>query len=104
MSTPNLNAGRRWVEQRFEAIAREFGAPRALTQEDRWREDHASRKHDQRMAYYIELGGHLKRGLVTFWNVDLEIAGAGEPEAREKLEHQIRDVLAASSLASGGRA
>jgi diguanylate cyclase (GGDEF)-like protein/PAS domain S-box-containing protein len=98
MSTRDLTAGRRWVERRFEEIAREFGAPRALTQEDRWREDPASNpKHNQSMAYYIEMGGHLKRGKVTFCDVDLDTAGTGEREARERLERHIRDVLAYSN-------
>ena len=83
MSTTDLKAGRRWVERRFEEIAREFGAPRALAQEDRWREIPAPFvKHNHSMAYYIELGGHLKRGEVTFWDVDLESAGTGELASR----------------------
>jgi hypothetical protein len=94
----DLNAGRRWVERRFEEIAREFGAPRRLTQEDRWREAPTRfPKHNYSMAYYIELSGHLKRGEVTFWDVDLEIAGTGELAAREKLGRQIRDEFASSS-------
>lgn len=94
MSTIDLNAGRRWVERRFEEIAREFGAPRQLTREDRWREHRSPMvNHSQSMAYYIEIGGHLKRGEVTFSENDLEIAGAGEPSARERLGHRIRDVL-----------
>jgi hypothetical protein len=98
LSTRDLAAGRRWVERQFEEIAREFGAPRALTQEDRWREDPAPNpKHHQSMAYYIEMGGHLKRGKVTFCDVDLETAGTGERGARERLERHIRDVLASSS-------
>ena len=94
MSMQDLKAGRHWVERRFEEIAQEFGAPRALTQEDRWRENDTVRRHNHSMAYYIELGGHLTRGEVTFWNVDLEIAGTGEPAARAKLGHQIREELA----------
>jgi hypothetical protein len=97
MSRQDLTAGRRWVERRFEEIAREFGAPRALALEDRWRESSTSEKHNHSMAYYIELGGHLTRGEVTFWGVDLEIAGTGEPAAREKLGRQIRDVLGSCS-------
>ncbi len=98
MSTRDLTAGRRWVERRFEEIAREFGAPRALTQEDRWLESRASfPKHNQSMAYYIEMGGHLKRGQVTFCDVDLETGGGGEQGARERLGRHIRDVLASYS-------
>jgi hypothetical protein len=97
MSQRDLNAGRRWVEQRFAEIARDFGAPRALAQEDRWREIDPLRKHDHSMTYYIELRGHLTRGELTFGDVDLEIAGTGEPAAREKLGRQIRDRLALSA-------
>jgi len=45
------------------------------------------------MAYYIELTGHLKRGELTFRDVDLEIAGAGERTAQERLARHMRDVL-----------
>ena len=94
MSTMDLTAGRRWVERRFEEIAREFGAMRGLTREDRWREHRTPLvKQNQSMAYYIEIGGRLKHGEVDFLETDLEIAGAGEPSARERLGHQIRDVL-----------
>jgi hypothetical protein len=94
MSTMDLNAGRRWVERRFEEIAREFGAPRRLTREDRWREHRTPLvEQNQSMAYYIEIGGHLKLGEVNFSETELEIAGAGEPSARERLGRQIREVL-----------
>jgi diguanylate cyclase (GGDEF)-like protein/PAS domain S-box-containing protein len=94
MSTIDLNAGRLWVERRFEEIAREFGAPRRLTREDRWREHRSPLvEQNQSMAYYIEIGGRLKRGEVTFSEDDLEVAGAGEPSARERLGRQIRNVL-----------
>ena len=94
MSTIDLNAGRLWVERRFEEIAREFGAPRRLTREDRWREGRSPpAERNQSMAYYIEIRGHLKRGEVPFSETDLEIAGAGEPSARERLGQQIRTVL-----------
>ena len=94
MSTPGLRAGKQWVERRFGEIAREFGVPRALTQEDRWREtDKPFMPHSHSMAYYIELAGHLKRGDLAFRDVDLEIAGAGELAAQERLARQIRDVL-----------
>ena len=87
-------AGKRWVERRFVEIAREFGAPRPLTQEDRWREtDKPLMPHSHCMAYYIELAGHLKHGDLTFHDVDLEIAGTGEPAAQERLACHIRDVL-----------
>jgi diguanylate cyclase (GGDEF)-like protein/PAS domain S-box-containing protein len=98
MSTRDLTAGRRWVERQFEEIAREFGTPRALTHEDRWREDRTPfPKNNQSMAYYIEMGGHLKRGQVTFRDLDLETAGTGEKGARERLGRQIRDALASYS-------
>ncbi|HSF18000.1 MAG TPA: hypothetical protein VLK65_20855 [Vicinamibacteria bacterium] len=98
MSTEDLKAGRLWVERRFEEIAREFGAPRGLTREDRWREVPARfAQHNHRMTYYIELNGHLKRGEVIFWGVDLEIAGTGEVAVREKLGRQIRDEFASPS-------
>jgi hypothetical protein len=98
MSTRDLTVGRRWVELQFEEIAREFGAPRALTQEDRWREDQTPlQKDNQSMAYYIEIGGRLIRGQVTFLDVDLRTAGTGEGGARQRLRHHIRDVLASSS-------
>ena len=45
------------------------------------------------MAYYIEVAGHLKRGDLIFQDVDLEIAGAGERPAQERLARQIRDAL-----------
>jgi len=95
MSTMELKAGRRWVERRFEEIAREFGAPRGLTREDRWREVHAAlTEHDHSsMAYYIEMGGRLQRGEVNFSETDLEIAGMGGKSAQERLGRQIRDVL-----------
>lgn len=99
MSTMDLKAGRRWVERCFEEIAREFGAPRNLTLEDRWREKQAApAKQDHRMAYYIEMRGRLKRGEVTFSETDLEIAGAGEPSARERLGRQIRHVLGSQQI------
>jgi len=95
MSAQELKAGKQWVERRFGEIAREFGAQRTLTQEDRWRETNKPlMPHSQYMAYYIELAGHLKRGHVTFRDVDLEIAGAGEVTAQERLAHHMRDVLA----------
>jgi len=91
----DLKAGRRWVEGRFEEIAREFGAPRRLTREDRWREHRTPLvRRNQSMVYYIEIGGRLKHGEVNFSETDLETAGAGEQSARERLERQIRDVLA----------
>ena len=94
MSTQEVKAGKQWVERQFVEIAREFGAPRTLTQEDRWREtDKAFTQHNHRMAYYIELAGHLKRGDLTFRDVDLEVAGAGEQAAQERLARHMRDVL-----------
>ena len=103
MSTMDLNSGRRWVERRFEEIAREFGAPRRLTREDRWREHRTPLvKQSQSMAYYIEIGGRLKRGEVDFSETDLEIAGAGEQSARERLGRQIRDVLASHPVVYRG--
>jgi hypothetical protein len=99
MSTRDLTAGREWVERQFEEIAREFGAPRALTREDRWPEDQTSlQAENQSMAYYIEIGGRLIRGQVTFRDVDLKTAATGEHGARQRLGHQIRDVLASSSV------
>lgn len=94
MSAQELKAGKQWVERRFVEIAREFGAPRTLTQEDRWRETEGTRMaQSHHMAYYIELAGHLKRGALSFGGVDLEIAGAGGLGAQEKLSRHIRDVL-----------
>ena len=101
MLPQELMAGKEWVERRFVEIAREFGTPRALTQEDRWREaDEALIPASHPMTYYIELGGHLKRGDVIFVDADLEMAGAGGQGARERLSRHIRDVLL--SLASIG--
>ena len=98
MSTQDLKAGIRCVERRFEIIAREFGAPRTLAQEDRWREISPPPSHqNQSMTYYIELDGHLKRGEIHFWGVDLEIAGTGEPAAQDKLGRHIREALVSSS-------
>jgi hypothetical protein len=98
MSTNDLMAGMRWVERRFEEIVREFGVPRALAREDRWRGTHpASGNRNHRMTYYIELRGHLKRGELVFGELDLEIAGTGERAVREKLGRQIRDLLASTS-------
>ena len=95
MSAQELKAGKQWVERRFVEIAREFGAPRTLTQEDRWRETEEARMaHSHHMAYYIELAGHLKRGALTFGDGDLEVAGAGGLGAQEKLSRHIRDKLA----------
>jgi hypothetical protein len=54
-------------------------------------------KDNQSMAYYIEIGGRLIRGQVTFLDVDLRTAGTGEGGARQRLRHHIRDVLASSS-------
>ena len=99
MSTMELKAGRRWVERRFEEIAREFGAPRSLTQEDRWQEDGAPlANQNQSMAYYIEIGGRLKHGELKFSENDLEIAGTGEQAAQERLGRQIRGVLASQPV------
>ena len=102
-----LKAGKQWVERRFVEIAREFGAPRTLTQEDRWQEtdNKAFKPHNHRMAYYIELSGHLKRGDLTFRDVDLEIAGAGELAAQEKLARHIRSAFLSlgSVEISGGK-
>lgn len=97
MSRQDLVAGRRWVERRFEEIAHGFGAPRSLTQEDRWHENHTATRDEHSMAYYIELAGHLMWGEVGFWGVDLEIAGAGELAAREKLARQLQDALTTSA-------
>ena len=98
MSTNDLMAGMRWVERRFEEIVREFGVARALAREDRWRGTHPDDgKRSHRMTFYIERSGHLKRGEVIFGEIDLEIAGAGERAAREKLARQMRDTLASSS-------
>jgi hypothetical protein len=99
MSTIDLNAGRLWVERRFEEIAREFGAPRRLTREDRWREPRSPPERNQSMAYYIEIRGHLKRGEVAFSETDLEVAGTGEPLTRERLGQQIRTVLGSHPVA-----
>jgi hypothetical protein len=100
LSVQELKAGKQWAERRFVEIAREFGAPRTLTQEDRWREtDKPLMPHSHRMAYYIGLAGHLKRGDLTFRGVDLEIAGAGELASQERLARHIREVLV--SLGSG---
>lgn len=94
MSVQELMAGKQWVERRFVEIVREFGAPRTLTQEDRWREIHKpSMPHSHSMSYYIELAGHLKRGVITFADVDLEIVGGGEPTAQDTLSRHIRDAL-----------
>ncbi len=102
MSTRDLDAGRRWVERRFDEIAREFGAPRGLTREDRWGARCTTPvKQNQSMAYYVEIGGRLRRGQVIFSETDLEIAGAGEPSARERLGRQIRDVLGSHPLGRG---
>ncbi len=91
MAAKELEAGKRWVEQRFEEIAREFGAPRTLAQEDRWREaGEPFMKNTHYMTYYIELHGHVRRGEIAFWDIDLEDAGAGEKEAQEQLESQMR--------------
>ena len=101
-----LKAGKQWVERRFVEIAREFGAPRTLTQEDGWPEtDKALMPHSHRMAYYIELSGHLKRGDLTFRDVDLEIAGAGELAAQDRLARHIRGVFVSlgSVEISGGK-
>ena len=93
MAAKELEAGKRWVEQRFEEIAREFGAPRTLAQEDRWREAGAFMKDTNYMTYYIELHGHVRRGEIAFWDIDLEDAGAGEKEAQEQLEKEMRYAL-----------
>src|SRR3989304_7925511 len=94
MSAQELKAGKQWGERQFVESAREFGAPRTLTQEDRWREtDKAFTQHNHRMAYYIELAGHLKRGDLTFRDVDLEVAGAGEQAAQGRLAGPWREVL-----------
>jgi hypothetical protein len=106
MSAEELKAGKQWVERRFVEIAREFGAPRTLTQEDRWREtDKPLMPHSHRMTYYIELAGHLKRGDLSFRDVDLEIAGAGELASQERLARHIREVLVSlgSVEISGGK-
>ena len=94
MAAKELEAGKRWVEQRFEEIAREFGAPRTLAQEDRWREaSEPFMKDIHSMTYYIELEGHVRRGEITFRDVGLEDAGAGEKKAQEQLESQMRYAL-----------
>ena len=97
MSAQGLKAGKQWVERRFVEIAREFGAPRTLTQEDRWRVvDTPFMPHSHCMAYYIEMAGHLKRGDLTFRGADIEVAGAGGMGAQERLSRHIREVLVSS--------
>jgi hypothetical protein len=93
MSAQELKAGKQWVERRFEKIAREFGAPRTLAREDRWRETIGVLAPQSHMAYYIELAGHLKRGALTFGDLDIELAGAGWLPAQERLSRQMRDAL-----------
>lgn len=94
MSGQQLRAGKQWVERRFVEIAREFGAPRTLTQEDRWRVvDTPFMPHSHCMAYYIEMAGRLKRGDLTFRDADIEVAAAGGLRAQERLSHHIREVL-----------
>lgn len=104
MSVQRLKAGKHWVERRFVKIAREFGAPRTLTQEDRWRVvDTPFMPHSHCMAYYIEMAGHLKRSDLNFRDVDLEIAGAGGVGAQERLSRHIREELVSlGSFAGAG--
>ena len=95
MSGKELEAGKRWVEHRFEEIAREFAAPTALAQKDRWRDaDQPSMLHTHCIAFDVGLEGHVKLLELTFWDIDIEDAGAGEKAAQERLERHIRDVLA----------
>ena len=74
---------------------RQLFCRRPLAQKDRWREaDQPPMEHTHCMAFDVELGGHVKGGELTFWDIDLEDAGAGEKAAQERLEGHIRDVLA----------
>ena len=94
MAVGALEAGKRWVEQRFQEIALVFGAIGYVAKEDRWREAREPfRNLTYCMAYYLEVGGHVKHGELTFWDVHLKAAGAGDTGAREKIESHIRYVL-----------
>jgi len=46
------------------------------------------------MAFDVELEGRVKLLELTFWDIDIEDAGAGEKAAQERIERHIRDVLA----------
>ena len=105
MSLQKLRAGKQWVERRFAEIAREFGAPRTLAQEDRWRVvDTPFMPLSHCMAYHIEVAGHPKRGDLTFRDVDMETAGDGGVGAQERLSRHILEVLVSvgSLIASPG--
>lgn len=94
MAGAELEAGKRWVEQRFAQIAAELGAIGGVAPRDRWRElGKRFRTEAHCMTYYVELGGHVKRGEIVFRDVDLEDAGAGEKTAQTAIERQIRNLL-----------
>ena len=89
-----LEAGKRWVERRFDEIAQELGTHvRTLAKEDRW--SRGGRKDTHCMTFYIEFEGHVRQGELVFIGADLEDAGAGIGAAQDKLQRQIRSVLGA---------
>lgn len=94
MTGAELDAGKRWVEQRFAELTAEFGAVGKFAHGDRWRKLGTRFKTQAHcMNYYVELQGHIRRGKIAFRDVDLEDAGAGETMARKALERQIRKLL-----------
>jgi len=100
MSQSELQAGMKWVEERFEAIAGELGADASLPNpphEARWGSTgEAFMKNTHLMAYYI--GG--ERRVWEFRRENLEDAGAGAQSVQKKLEAQIRSLLK-SAIPSG---
>lgn len=94
MRGKEIEAGKRWVEERFEELAAELAAVDKVVPGDRWRKlGRGFKTHTHRMAYYVEAHGHVKRGDIAFRDVDLEDAAAGEKAAQQQLETQIRYVL-----------
>ncbi len=95
MVAKELEAGKRWVERRFEKISQQLGTHvRTLAKEDRWRPAAEAMGEDTHcMTFYIEFEGHVRPGDLALRGADLEDAGAGEEFSQDKLERQIRFVL-----------
>ena len=93
MSPKELNAGKRWIEQRFTEIADELNLRVTLAAPARWSEPSTTRlKHAHCMAYEVVHGRH-RRGEMMFRDVDLEDVGCGEKAPQDRLAQEIRRLL-----------
>ena len=86
----DLEAGKRWVEQQFAKLCREYGTQRTVATQHRWRGD---LERFLRMTFCIEVQRHVRMGLIGFVPEDLEKAGAGEVITQLMLESQMRLAL-----------